>query len=141
MSLTLKSELHPDFKIRNDKSFVGSESLECDEEYDEAYPMIIFIGELDNMVIFKITPENGISAHDWNKLADGCDTFSDVKYDWKPANGSMCINVQKNGMVLFSIAKFGDGNGGTAEVSFPSVCCATAFRNAAILTDAWFSSL
>jgi len=99
-------------------------------------PEILFIGRVGDVTVFTMLAEQGASATRWTKLADACSLSSAAGKDWGPCNGETYINVV-NDVVEFTIAKHGDGCGGSSSTFISARCCVGAFREAASLTEAW----
>ena len=86
---------------------------------------------------FCFTPEQG--SLDWYKLAKAITYNIPYTLDWSPSNGSCSIHVQ-DGYVTFTVAKRGDGCGGSLTMKLPYEECIGAFDAANHITTAWLSN-
>src|SRR5437870_8554245 len=112
--------------------------LELDEDSkDYKHPPIIeFTCTLNNKFLFNFLPEQGSIG--WKMLAYACLNNTKDGIDWSPCNGESSMRVTTLG-VEFTIAKYGDGRGGSLTIIIPAKDCYDAFIEADKITEKWMN--
>ena len=101
------------------------------EEEPSIYaPSILFSNDC-----FQYLAEQG--SDKWHLLANAIKTNTTYKLDFYPSNGTNTITVDKN--VVFSLAKYGDGRGGSMDFAIDKHLCLDAFIHAQDMTTKWLN--
>ena len=104
--------------------------LEYDKLGEEEFVSVKIMGyNPHGALIFEMAPEMGYMT-DWGEFARACEKGGNMSEDYGPSNGSCEIEV-RDGVISFTVAKYGDGAGGSLVFYAMASGCAAGFAQLA----------